>query len=544
MKIKKILAVLLALFVVCSLLASCGAEKTESDTKETATETEPFVQPEYDKAASSVSKTETVYVNLDLSGKATQINVSDWLHTDETEVYVDDITTLKDVTNVKSEILPVKDGENLRWNMQETDLYYSGTGERDLPLKFDIQYKLDGKKISADKIGGKSGRVEITIKVENTEYKDVTINGKTHKIYLPLVVVGGLIMPEGVFSAVDVRHGQSIGDGSKEICVFMGMPGFSESLGINNEDLGEIGGLAIGDTFTISADTENFELGNIYFAALPIGSLNLDSLMPDSIDDLKSTFAALKTFQNAINRIDPDRVLLGLLTDEEKVTELMKMLTEAMTLYSDNKELLEVLGKYATPENYDALKSLMDTLSDPDMQKALDILTDPTVQLFFKKLPELTAELDEVSPVIEGLQKDLQDPVVAAQVDKLPETLEALKSITDTINDNSEALGILADALSEDGTQVIESLLENIDLSDLANLEEKYGSIAENGDLLISLAEQWLEFGKSYGLYTDSAEGMNTALAFVFNTPSVSGKEEEKTTEPVTEAQPWYKKIF
>lgn len=545
MKIKRLVALLLSACVLCGLLAGCGAKSEPETTTAPATVTKtPAAQPTYQTAAEKVNKTETVYVNLDTAGKTTQISVSDWLHTDKPEVYVDDLTDLKDVTNVKSDVLPVVNGEQLRWNLPETDLYYSGTGERALPLSFDISYTLNGKPVSAAEINGKSGDVSFTVSMKNTEYKDVEVNGAKHRVYLPLLVVGGAILPEGTFSGIEVTNGQSIGDGSKEIVVFMGMPGFADSLGVKESDLGELGGLVVAESFTVKAHTENFSLTNMYFAALPIASLNFDMAMPETVDDLKSTFAALKTFQNALNEIDPDRVLLGLLSDQQKVSDLMQVLNDAISLYSGNKELLALLGKYATPENFAALQELMTTLNDPEMQSAMKLLSDPTVQLFFKKLPQLMNSFDNLSPVLAEMQEDMNDPTVAKQVENLPQTMAAIQHITAVINENSDAINVLLQVLDEDGTQVLESLLNNLDLKDLSKLQEKYGGLADQGDLLLALAQEWLQFGRDYGLYTKSAPGMTTSLAFVFNTPALAGKVADAAAEPATQAQPWYKKLF
>ena len=543
MKNKRIIAALLCLTLLCSCLAACSSSKESEEKNKAAAESE-FIQPEYDKQAEKVTKTETVYVNLDSYGKASLINVSDWLHTDESEVYADDKSDLKDVQNLKSNVEPVMKDGALRWNMPETDLYYGGTSEKELPLSFDISYKLDGKSIAPEKLAGKSGDVEITIKVTNNEFKDVKVNGVTRRVYLPLVVVGGMILSEQTFSAIEVGNGQSIGDGSKEICLFMGMPGFSESLGIENEDVEQLSGLSIGNTFTVKARADKFKLGNIYFAALPIGSLNFDFALPDSVDDLKSLFAALKAFQTTLNEIDPNGLIMSLLSDEEKVTELMSALTKTLSLYSGNKELIEVLVKYATPENTEALTSLINSLSDPEMKDALEALSDPRLQIFFRRLPELSESFKELSPVLEDMQKDLEKPEVAAQLENLPETIESLKEIANLLSENSETFSVLSSVLRDDGTKVLESLIENIDLSSLTSLGEKYSSLAQDGDLIIELADEWLEFGKEYRLYTDCGEGFNYSLAFVFNTPSIAVAESETEEKEEAVELPWYKKLF
>ncbi|MBP9988393.1 MAG: hypothetical protein KBT46_02730, partial [Ruminococcus sp.] len=81
-KSKRIISALL--IPVFLILCSCdySADEVEEETK----------QPNYTTEASFVNKSETVYVNLSNTGKVTKTIVSDWLHTNEPEVYVDDIT--------------------------------------------------------------------------------------------------------------------------------------------------------------------------------------------------------------------------------------------------------------------------------------------------------------------------------------------------------------------------------------------------------------------------------------------------------------------
>ena len=304
--------------------------------------------------------------------------------------------------------------------MPDTDLYYSGTTDRELPISVQLKYYLDGKEIKPEDLAGKSGEVKIDIKMINNASKDGFVNGKKHKVYLPMLVVGGMVLPEGTFSGVTVKNGQSIGDGSKEIVVFTGMPGFSESLGLSEKDLGDLGGLVIGSEASVTATVENFSLGNLYFAALPIASLNLDIAAPETVDDLKSTLAALKTFQNALNKIDPDKLLYSMITDKDKVTTLMNTLTKTIEVYKKNQNLVKMLGKYATPENAEAIKTLLESLNDPDVQNALKILADPTVQKLFNKLPGIMEGFEAVSPLLNEMQADLAKPEVKAELDNPP----------------------------------------------------------------------------------------------------------------------------
>lgn len=540
MKAKRIIALLLAaMMLLCTACSGKGDDTTTTNDGQ-----DEYIQPSYDTAAGSVTKTETVYVNLKANGDVSKVSVSDWLHTDKNEVYVDDMSDLENITNVKSKVTPVTDGEKLRWNMPDTDLYYSGTTDRELPISVQLKYYLDGKEIKPEDLAGKSGEVKIDIKMINNASKDGFVNGKKHKVYLPMLVVGGMILPEGTFSGVTVKNGQSIGDGSKEIVVFTGMPGFSESLGFSEKDLGDLGGLVIGSEASVTATVENFSLGNLYFAALPIASLNLDIAAPETVDDLKSTLAALKTFQNALNKIDPDKLLYSMITDKDKVTTLMNTLTKTIEVYKKNQNLVKMLGKYATPENAEAIKTLLESLNDPDVQNALKILADPTVQKLFNKLPGIMESFEAVSPLLNEMQADLAKPEVKAELDNLPETMKTLSEISDTLNANSKEINAIVALLSDDGTDMVNTLLESIDLDDFKGLGDKYGNLVSDGDVLVALAQEWLNYGKDYGLFTKSAEGMKTSLAFILTTESISAPVEANTDTETTEAQPWYKKIF
>ena len=540
MKAKRIIALLLAaMMLLCTACSGKGDDTTTTNDGQ-----DEYIQPSYDTAAGSVTKTETVYVNLKANGDVSKVSVSDWLHTDKNEVYVDDMSDLENITNVKSKVTPVTDGEKLRWNMPDTDLYYSGTTDRELPISVQLKYYLDGKEIKPEDLAGKSGEVKIDIKMINNASKDGFVNGKKHKVYLPMLVVGGMVLPEGTFSGVTVKNGQSIGDGSKEIVVFTGMPGFSESLGFSEKDLGDLGGLVIGSEASVTATVENFSLGNLYFAALPIASLNLDIAAPETVDDLKSTLAALKTFQNALNKIDPDKLLYSMITDKDKVTTLMNTLTKTIEVYKKNQNLVKMLGKYATPENAEAIKTLLESLNDPDVQNALKILADPTVQKLFNKLPGIMEGFEAVSPLLNEMQADLAKPEVKAELDNLPETMKTLSEISDTLNANAKEINAIVALLSDDGTDMVNTLLESIDLDDFKGLGDKYGDLVSDGDVLVALVQEWLNYGKDYGLFTKSAEGMKTSLSFILTTESISAPVEANTDTETTEAQPWYKKIF
>ena len=179
MKKNFILKSALCLTLAASIL-TMGACKSTGDNGDTtsASGDEQAAPVYYTDVPGSVKKSETVYVNMDNRGDVKDITVTDWLHTDKGQVKVSDSSSLKNITNVKSNIKPVSENGGITWHMDTTDLYYSGKSNKELPVKINIKYFLDGKEMSAKKISGKSGKVEIKISVENNLYKTEKINGK------------------------------------------------------------------------------------------------------------------------------------------------------------------------------------------------------------------------------------------------------------------------------------------------------------------------------------------------------------------------------
>ncbi len=139
--IKKIVSVLLCASMLAALTA-CSEKKEKTEKDNTApTEKSQTTQVSYDTAATSYKKSETVFVNMSADGNVTSKIVTDWLHTDKAQTYIDDKTDLSDIKNVKSNVEPVKNKDgSYRWNMETTDLYYRGTTEKELPISIGITY--------------------------------------------------------------------------------------------------------------------------------------------------------------------------------------------------------------------------------------------------------------------------------------------------------------------------------------------------------------------------------------------------------------------
>ncbi len=542
MKKNIILRSALCLTLAASMLTmgACKSKDTTDDTT-AASGDEQTAPVYYTDTPGSVKKSETVYVNMSNSGEVKDITVTDWLHTDKGQVKVSDTSSLKNITNVKSDIKPVIEDDGLTWHMDTTDLYYSGKSNKTLPVNIKIDYSLDGKSISAEKLAGKSGKVEIKITVENNLYKTEKINGKNVKIYNPIAVVGGMVLPEGQFENMSLANGKLVGDGTKQIALIVSLPGINETLGLDEL---EIEKLDFVTEFVLTADVTDFSLGNMYFAAVPLSMLGTELKIPNSLNDLQTTLAQLKDLESALNSMDPNNVVANLLTDQAKLDELVSTMNDAITLYQDNRVLFEVLPKYATAENVEKFKKLFDSLDSEELKEVVTLLNNPVLQKFFKDLPELAQNMNDVMPLIEEFSKDMSDPKVQKAINNLPQTLEQFSAIEKTVEENKELIDALAELMSEDNVEKLNKLLDTVNSGDYAGKLQEYGVLAEDADEMIDKLQLMISYGATYDIYTEKTAGTESNVMFVYQTSPISAKEVEEETTQTTEELPWYKKIF
>lgn len=526
---KKYLCIILAAVMIFSLTA-CG--KTTPEKENTPTQKPvPVEQPSYTQAAKGVKKSETVYVNLSPDGKAVSTTVTDWLHTDTAETYIDDLSDLKNIVNVKSDVQPVKNSDGtIRWNMQTTDLYYRGDTDRKLPVNFKISYYLDGKEMSPDEIAGKGGQVKIVITMNNESCKEVTVGGKKTKIYTPFICAGGMIFDENSFSAVNVENGKTIGDGTKEITLLVGTPGLKESLNLSDELLKQLGDFDFTSTYTITAETEKFELSNMIFAVIPLSAVisEINNTLPGTVSDLKVQLGKIQAVIDKLNGMNVTELLGNLFSNPEKLTNLTASLGKAVQVYNDNKALLDALEKYMTDENVAAIKKLVDDTDNLDLDKAIELLSNPILRKFFKELPTLSEDMKKVSPMLNGLSEDLADPEVQKAVEKLPETLNTLKELKQALDSNEELLEALGETLNDKTVSELQSVMESLGgLTDAETLA-KYNSLIKNADGLIERAQVWVKAGQEYNLFTTASKGTQTSVMFVYETSPITAKAEKK----------------
>lgn len=264
-----------------------------------------------------ITKDETVYVLANADGTVQKLIVSDWIKNDLKSDTVNDQSELSDIENVKGDESYTLGGDGSTvWDAQGNDIYYQGNIEKELPVNLTVSYFLDGKSVTAEELAGKSGRVTIRFDYENRQYETVEIDGKQEKIYVPFVMLTGMLLDNDTFRNIEVSNGRLINDGDRTAVVALAFPGLQENLGIDRETL------ELPDSVEITADAENFSFGMTVTLATNSLFSELGDIDLSSADGLTDALTALTDAMTQLT--DGSSALYdGLCTLLEKSDELV-----------------------------------------------------------------------------------------------------------------------------------------------------------------------------------------------------------------------------
>jgi putative membrane protein len=199
--------------------------------------------PKKELAASETGETlayknETVYVVLDPEGRVIEQSIVNRIyHCDSEEAgMIKDYGSYQKISNMTSGAEPVLQDNMVLWDselLSDGDIYYEGITGKSLPVDFKIDYYLDGETIEAAALAGKSGELQIVIKVKNNlavegavAYRDY--HGKSAQKqdvnYIPLLVQGTYTADLNRFSDIEAGDGVGIVTGQNMNISFMAFP--------------------------------------------------------------------------------------------------------------------------------------------------------------------------------------------------------------------------------------------------------------------------------------------------------------------------------
>ncbi|WP_182199732.1 YhgE/Pip domain-containing protein [Paraliobacillus salinarum] len=219
-----------------------------------------------------VAKEEVVYATLGAEGMLTDIYVVNILDVTNPGQIIDygKYTSVKNLTTVSP--IEQKEDEIIIEPSEKGEFYYQGNmANQALPWDVQIDYRLDGKKISPKQLAGQSGHLEMKIKTSQNEAVDKSF---FENYLLQISATAG----SDVFKHVQAADASIANAGEDLVVNWTVMP----------EKKGD---------FTLEADVTNFEMQGIEIAALP-------SSMPIESPDTEALTSDFESLHNAISEIN------------------------------------------------------------------------------------------------------------------------------------------------------------------------------------------------------------------------------------------------
>ena len=238
----------------------------------------------------ALTKNETVYTILNSDGSVNKTTVNESILNKKNVKEINDYTVLDNIINLSSGSEYSKNGKNLTWSLNDSNILYKGTTNKSLPIGVKVTYKLNGEKKELKDILGKSGNVEINIDYTNLDKHTVNVNGTKTTMYTPFVVVTGTYIDNKNNSDIKVTNGKTYETAGKTFVSMISTPGLIESLG-GSKELNEV---------KISYKTTKFELNSIYSVVMPkiVDKSILSNF--DKLDPIYSKFSELQTNMDLI----------------------------------------------------------------------------------------------------------------------------------------------------------------------------------------------------------------------------------------------------
>ena len=464
-------------------------------------------QPAFAATKAPFSKDETVYAVMAADGSVTKTTVSEHLYNADGLAGVEDRSTLKNIVNTESFAEYTRNGDTLVWNTDDTDVYYKGDTDRQLPIAAKVTYTLDGRTAPLSELLGQSGHLVLTIDLTNHETGKVTVNGKERTIVTPLVTAVGLLESAAKSS----------------VAAFVTLPGVKDSLdGLLPE---QVHGVAeyLQDSVTVEADVESLTAPQILLAcaasaeALGQGDEVFDL---DSLNDLTDGIAALN---DAVNQLlDGASQLkagaaqlaagsLALLDGANQLDSGLGQLTEGLdTLTSNNAALTSGAQQVADGVLDSANQTLMENglIDTPMTWDTYEAVIDDILSLGDKTLAagrkKMVRTIWEQAPQFKASQLDIALYLAATRTDH---DLEAALRLMQSFSPDF-IMGWLKKLTDSDAQQKIHDELvyqtaNSEDMASVRALKENLGQI----QLFVS----------SVGQYADgvaaAAVGAHTAKA-------------------------------
>ena len=422
-----------------------------------------FAEGEDETNDSSVEKDETVYAFLNSDGSLKKATVSEWLHSEGGFDQVEDESILSDITNIKGDEVPEVNGNKLIWNSTNEDIYYQGSTNKELPLSMEVSYYFDGNKVNPEDILGKSGALEVRIKIINNEEKTQVIKGRTKYIssLFPVAVITDL--KTDIFKDIEADDATIINESKNQILTFATVSGASQMLAESDIDtLNDISD-KLKDEFVIKANVTDFEMPSILMAASSMTDVDHEDMNSDKLNKLTDGVNSLKDATAEI--------LDGTVKLHDANIELNDKMGEFQSSYAKFQDGINT-AKNSQGDIVDGAKQINEGITQ--MKALMESLTSQLGSL----------SMDEIGNLLTS---------AGTTVSSLPETVKTLNSMKTQLEDAKKQLSTLSDTIyaqyitEENAANTTALLKEQFAKPALKSLSEQLGTAVDNSTLSIPL---------------------------------------------------------
>ena len=537
MKKNKIISLVLATMImggVATPISAFAQEIVTSDNLE-------------DSSRENTDKEEVVYVNLNNNGLVDKVYAVNIFNSKNIVDYGD----YSEVRNMNTnDVLNYSNGKIVTTNSSDK-LYYEGVLENaEIPWNIDISYYLNGERISADKLAGSAGSLEIKISISSNE--------KCNSVFFENYALQGAVLLDTEKCAnIESDEATIANVGSKKQLSYMILPNKGKEI-------------------TIKADVKDFEMPSISLNGVRFNldvDVNTDELtdkvkeLTDAIDEINSGATTLKDGTSTLNGgtsdllsgVDSlnsgvDSLNSGILKVKEGLETLN---SKSSNLTDGSKKILDALNEINLAlENVNVSSESIAQLvsASSDIKKGIDNLVKGAVSLnsnigysAYKGIMSSnglnidslqgsnTSEVNDIKSQIQSLT-DAKNALMAegaldsdSKVLAIENAISELTEIIGLLQKNSAAIGGVETYLNNVSTGTQELLTGSNTLQEkygqfdeaIVNLSQKLSGLGENmatlANAISQLTAQYKTFDTGVNDYTKGVSALLEGYSKIVN---------------------------
>lgn len=398
----------------------------------------------------AVETDETMYVNLDVYGKAQKVNVVKSCSLNGVTDFTDYGNYLA-VENMSTQDEPQLGEGEVVWKLppdRRERFYYKCTLDQEqtaLPWNFDVSYKLNGVPTDGEKLAGASGLVEIHIKAEPNEQADLYYRNNM------LLLVAVPVDMSKCFS-VEAEGSQTQNMGEFTAVVFTALPGEE------------------GD-YTVRIGSDSFETTGVIMAMTP-GTV-------EDLEHIKDLKEAKDTWQDAGDELYDSLEQMAQSIEDmrggvDQMQSGLNAAENARQKWSSSKDAI-LAGNDRSLESLRAMSGQLETLV-PHLQTAKE-----EAEIVHKSMGDIVGTLGEMQEPLGKLYTRLRNikSSTASMGEQLPDLRDDLGYLIETnasfqvqTTEALEALGQLIGELEEYDDEALEIEVPEIEIPEAQGEEE------------------------------------------------------------------------